>query len=74
MSDAYERVKADHAGLRPEQLIAVNLDIPAAASTALGVLPELNALRDRTPKQLPSLDVAPRLTPVKTALATGARS
>ena len=57
-SDAYARVTADHAALKAEELIAVNIDIPAAVTTVLGVLPEVKALRDRMAKELPSFDVA----------------
>ena len=56
-SDAYARVTADHAALKAEELIAVNIDIPAAVTTVLGVLPEVKALRDRM-AELPSFDVA----------------
>ena len=36
----------------------VNLDIPTAVTTILGVLPEVKALRDRMSKELPAFDLA----------------
>jgi hypothetical protein len=53
-----ERMKGDLAALKKEQLLAVNLDISAAVATVLGVLPEVNALREQIVKELPSFDVA----------------
>ncbi len=58
VSAAYERVKEDLAGLKPEEFIQVNLDIPTAVSTVIGVLPEVKALRPQIEKELPSFDLA----------------
>jgi hypothetical protein len=57
-TDAYERVKADLAALKTDELLQVNLDIPTAVTTILGVLPELRALRERMSKELPTFDLA----------------
>jgi hypothetical protein len=54
---AYERCKADWAKLEADQLIQVNLDIPIAAQTILGALPEVKAFRDRFVSDLPSFDL-----------------
>ena len=55
---AYERVKADFAALRPEELTQVTLDIPSAVATIIGVIPEVKALRERIEKELPAFDLA----------------
>jgi len=57
VSAAYERVKADLAAIKPEEFIQINLDIPTAVSTIIGVLPEVKALRPRIEKELPSFDL-----------------
>ena len=56
--EAYERVKADLATLKPDELVQVNLDVTPAVTTILGVLPEIKALRERIVKELPTFDVA----------------
>jgi hypothetical protein len=58
VGEAYERVKADLAALKPEDLLQVNLDIPTAVTAILGVLPEVTVLRERMTKELPSFDLA----------------
>jgi hypothetical protein len=58
VAEAYERVKGDLAALKPEEFLQLNVDIPTAVSTVLGVLPEVKALRDRIVKELPAFDVA----------------
>jgi hypothetical protein len=58
VEDAYNRIKGDLALLQPEDLVQVNLDIPSAVTTVLGVLPEVRALRDRMAKELPTFDLA----------------
>ena len=58
VSDAYERVKPDLAALDPQQLVQVNLDVTAAVTTILGVLPEVKALREEITKHLPTFDLA----------------
>ena len=57
-SEAYERVQADLATLKPDEFMQVNLDITPAVTTILGVLPEIKALRERIVKELPSFDLA----------------
>ena len=57
-SEALARVKPQLATLSPEQLLQVNLDVQAAASTVLGALPEIRAFRERIVKELSSFDVA----------------
>jgi hypothetical protein len=58
VSAAYERVKADLAAVKPEEFIQINLDIPTAVSTIIGVLPEVKALRPQIEKELPTFDLA----------------
>ncbi len=58
VSAAYERVKADLAAIRPEEFIQINLDIPTAVSTIIGVLPAVKALRPQIEKELPTFDLA----------------
>jgi hypothetical protein len=55
--EAYARVKAEWAALEADQLLRVNLDIPIAAQTILGALPEVKAFRERIVKELSSFDV-----------------
>jgi hypothetical protein len=54
----FERLRADFAALKKEELQQVNLDIPAAVATVLGVLPEVRQLRDQIVKELPSFNIA----------------
>jgi hypothetical protein len=56
--DAYERVKADLAAVKADELIQLNLDVTPAVTTVLGVLPEIKALRERIVKELPTFDLA----------------
>lgn len=58
LSAGFERVKGDLAALLPEQLQQVSLDITAAFATVMGVLPEVQALRERIVKELPAFNVA----------------
>lgn len=57
VADAYERVKADLAGVPAEQLEKVNLDVQTATRTILGALPEIRALRARIVQELPKFDI-----------------
>jgi len=54
---AYEQALPAAQALDPEQLIAVNIDVPTAITTAVGVLPGILALRERVAKELPAFDV-----------------
>lgn len=58
VADAYARVKAELAALTPDELVKVNLDVPLAEATILGVLPTLKPLRDQIAKELPTFDLA----------------
>ncbi len=58
LSAGFERVKGDLAALAPEQLQQVSLDITAAFATVMGVLPEVQALRERIVKELPTFNIA----------------
>jgi hypothetical protein len=51
-------VKADLAALKVDELVQVNLDVPTAVTTILGVLPEVKALRDHIGQELPAFDLA----------------
>src|SRR3954465_13047926 len=54
----FERVKGDLAALKPDELLAVSLDLSQAVATVLGVLPELKAMREQIVKELPTFDIA----------------
>lgn len=56
--ESYARVKADLDSLKPEELLQVNLDVTAAVTSTLGLLPEVKALREQIVKELPSFDIA----------------
>jgi len=58
VGDAYKRVEADLAALDSEELVQVNLDVTAAVTTVLGVLPEVRALREQIAQHLPTFDLA----------------
>jgi len=58
MNAALERVKAEMAALKPDELQPISLDISAAVATVLGVLPEVRALRERMVTELPAFNVA----------------
>lgn len=58
VSDAYKRVEADLAALDPQDLVQVNLDVTAAITTVLGVLPEVKGLREQIAQHLPTFDLA----------------
>ncbi|HEX3850594.1 MAG TPA: hypothetical protein VHW01_06480 [Polyangiaceae bacterium] len=58
VADAYARVEAELAKLDPSKFIQLNLDIPTAVSTVLGVLPKLESLRDPIATELPGFDLA----------------
>lgn len=58
VSDADERVKGELAALSPQELVQVNLDVTAAVTTVLGVLPEVRALRAEIVQHLPTFDLA----------------
>jgi hypothetical protein len=53
-----ERVKADLAALPKEHILSINLDVPATVATVLGVLPEVQTLREQIAGELPSFDIA----------------
>jgi hypothetical protein len=56
--EPYERLMAEFQALSPESVGQVNLDIPTAVSTTLGVLPELRSYRDEIVAKLPGFDIA----------------
>jgi hypothetical protein len=58
MNTVFERVKPDMAGLKTDELLQISLDISAAVATVLGVLPEVQRLREQMVKELPTFDVA----------------
>lgn len=53
----FEKVRPDLLKVDLAELLQVNLDLPAAISTVLGVLPELRGLRDQIAKELPTFDI-----------------
>lgn len=59
--DAYNSLLPKFRALSTEELVPINLDIPAAVTTALGVAPELAAFKDEVAQHLPKLDFEPML-------------
>lgn len=57
VAEGYERVKADLAALRLDDLEQLNVDAQSATRTILGALPEIRGLRERI-KDLPAFDIA----------------
>lgn len=57
-AEVFEKVRADFAKFEPEELLQVNLDVPSAVSTILGVAPKVKALREQIQKDLPNFDLA----------------
>ncbi|HET9956327.1 MAG TPA: hypothetical protein VFQ61_17585 [Polyangiaceae bacterium] len=55
--EAVERLKPRYQALIPEELIQVNLDVPAAIVTVLGALPAIRNLRPSVVEQLPKHDI-----------------
>jgi hypothetical protein len=55
--DAYENAQPAAKALQVEELIAVNIDVPTAVTTAVGALPEILALRAEVAKDLPNFDI-----------------
>ena len=56
---AYERVLPELQGLSRAELASINLNIPSAITTVLGVLPKVRALRDQIRNELHHFDIAP---------------
>ncbi len=56
-AESYQRLLPRMQALSPAELLPVNLDITSAVSTALGVLPEIRALRPAIAKALPELSL-----------------
>ena len=67
--EAYEALLPKFRELRTDEIEPINLDIPASVTTALGVAPEVAALRERVEKELPQLDFAPALQLDRYAMA-----
>src|SRR5258706_4408625 len=55
---AYQQLVEEIRALPPSDVIAINIDIPTAVTTALGALPEIRALRPRMAAELPQFDIA----------------
>src|SRR5262249_28473068 len=55
--EAYRSLLPEFHALRAEELVAINLDIPAAVTRALGAAPKVAALKDRVVNELPRIDV-----------------
>lgn len=56
--ESYQRLLPELEALSAEDFVEINLEIPAAVATALGVLPQLNALREDIVRHLPNFDIA----------------
>lgn len=56
--DAYQALQSEIAAVTPSDLVAINLDIPAAAVTVLGCGPKLRSHRDAIAAKLPAQDLA----------------
>ena len=57
IDEAYARVKPELDALNAEDLQQVNLDVTAAVTTILGLLPEVKALREQIVNQLPTFNI-----------------
>jgi hypothetical protein len=55
---AYARALPRLSAMRREELIPINLDIPAVVATALGVAPKINALRAQILETMPKTDMS----------------
>ena len=55
--ESYNRLLPEYMGLPGDDLVQVNLEVPSAVATALGVLPELNKHHDSIASQMPSHDL-----------------
>jgi hypothetical protein len=56
--DAYENLLEEFEHVRPDELIAMSVDVPTAVTTVLGAIPEIRALRPQIVAELPRLDIA----------------
>jgi hypothetical protein len=56
--EAYEALIEEIRRVPNEELIAINIDIPTAVTTALGALPEIRALRPLIVAGMPQFDIA----------------
>jgi len=56
-SEAYDKALPASKALTATELIAVNIDVPTAVTTAAGALPQILALRDQVVKDLPNFDI-----------------
>src|SRR4051812_31220343 len=54
---AYVETSGDRAALAPNDLLPVNLDVQAALTTVMGVVPKLKGLRGAIVESLPKFDV-----------------
>lgn len=59
--EAYNALLPKFRALSVEELVPINIDIPAAVTTALGVAPEMAAFKDEVALHLPQLDFEPVL-------------
>src|SRR5258705_7020628 len=55
---AYQQLVDEIRAVPPADLIAINIDIRTAVTTALGVMPEIRALRPRMTTEMPQFDIA----------------
>jgi hypothetical protein len=53
---AFDKIAPELDGIRPEDLLQINVDIPAAVATALGALPRICAQRELVQAALPQFD------------------
>src|SRR6476620_10339641 len=67
--EPYTELLPKFQALSPEEVVAVNLDIPSAVTTVLGVAPEVAALKERIGKECPQFETEPILNLEKYALA-----
>ncbi len=55
--EAYERVVPEMEALSDDELVHINLDVPAAVTTGIGAWPEIQQQRDRILGELPRFDL-----------------
>lgn len=56
--EAYQNLIDEIHAVPTEKLVVINIDIPTTVTTALGVLPEIRALRSRIATEMPQFDLA----------------
>lgn len=57
LRDAYQHLAQEISAVPDNDLVPINIDVPAAVTLALGVWPKLHALRAKITEEMPKLDL-----------------